>query len=85
MPDWTFLMSSDEPTKPDVPSKPGAYRTRIPAGGVAPTPAAKPAAVKTEPAKPSTTPETQKDSKDESRPDPTRFGDWEIKGRCIDF
>lgn len=18
-------------------------------------------------------------------PDPTRFGDWEIKGRCIDF
>ena len=20
-----------------------------------------------------------------TRPDPTRFGDWEIKGRCIDF
>ena len=22
---------------------------------------------------------------DPTKPDPTRFGDWEIKGRCIDF
>ena len=21
----------------------------------------------------------------ENRPDPTRYGDWEINGRCIDF
>ena len=21
----------------------------------------------------------------DSRPDPTRYGDWEINGRCIDF
>ena len=20
-----------------------------------------------------------------TRPDPTRYGDWEVKGRCIDF
>ena len=79
-------MSSDEPTKSGTP----AYRTLIPAGSApAPSapvkPAAKPVAVKPEPAKTSATPETPKDSKDENRPDPTRFGDWEIKGRCIDF
>ena len=22
---------------------------------------------------------------EDERPDPTRFGDWEINGRCIDF
>lgn len=22
---------------------------------------------------------------DPNKPDPTRFGDWEINGRCIDF
>lgn len=22
---------------------------------------------------------------DPNRPDPTRYGDWEINGRCIDF
>tara|TARA_R110002096_G_scaffold176677_1_gene353090 strand:+ start:1011 stop:1208 length:198 start_codon:yes stop_codon:yes gene_type:complete len=22
---------------------------------------------------------------DPSKPDPTRYGDWEINGRCIDF
>lgn len=77
-------MSSDEPTKPEVPPKPAAYRTLIPAGSapaaIAPLPVAKP-----EPVKPSANSETSKDSKDESRPDPTRFGDWEVKGRCIDF
>jgi hypothetical protein len=79
-------MSSDEPTKPNVPPKPAAYRTLIPAGSapapsVPSAPAAKPAAAKPEPAKA----ETPTDSKDENRPDPTRFGDWEVKGRCIDF
>ena len=70
-------MSNDEPTKPSAP----AYRTLIPGSSAPAKPAAKPAAVKPEPAKA----ETPKESKDESRPDPTRFGDWEIKGRCIDF
>jgi len=78
-------MSSDQPTKPEVPPKPAAYRTLVPAGSapaaIAPSPVAKPAAAKSVPAKS----ETPKDSKDENRPDPTRFGDWEVKGRCIDF
>lgn len=75
-------MSNDEPTKPGT----AAYRTLIPAGsapaaGAPLKPAAKPVAVTPDPAK------AQKpaDSKDENRPDPTRFGDWEVKGRCIDF
>ena len=25
------------------------------------------------------------DSDPESAPDPTRYGDWQVKGRCIDF
>jgi hypothetical protein len=80
-------MSDDQPTKPAAP----AYRTLIPTGS-APTPsvpvkpAAKPVTVKPEVVKSeSGKPEALNDSKDESRPDPTRFGDWEIKGRCIDF
>ena len=79
-------MSSDEPTKPDIPPKPAAYRMLIPVGSapapsVSSAPVAKPAAAKPAPAKS----ETPTDSKDENRPDPTRFGDWEVKGRCIDF
>jgi hypothetical protein len=72
-------MSDNQPTKPATP----AYRTLIPAGGASlPSGPAKPAIpVKPEPA----TAEAPKDSKDNNRPDPTRFGDWEIKGRCIDF
>jgi hypothetical protein len=75
-------MSDDQPAKPTTP----AYRTLIPEGSApaspAPgTPPAKPVVVKPAPAKP----ETPTDSKDENRPDPTRFGDWEVKGRCIDF
>jgi hypothetical protein len=46
----------------------------------APTePAAKPQAAKPESAKPAN-PDSEK-----PHADPTRFGDWEVKGRCIDF
>jgi len=27
----------------------------------------------------------RKESEKPPRPDPTRYGDWEIDGRCIDF
>jgi hypothetical protein len=32
-------------------------------------------------------PQTKKTSEKnkESKPNPTRYGDWEMKGRCIDF
>jgi hypothetical protein len=33
---------------------------------------------------PITLPKTQ-NTKEENKPNPTRFGDWEIKGRAIDF
>ena len=29
--------------------------------------------------------ESEAPLKEEAHPDPTRFGDWEKKGRCIDF
>lgn len=32
---------------------------------------------------PGTTPQSKERS--QSRPDPTRYGDWELRGRCIDF
>jgi hypothetical protein len=47
-----------------------------------PVPAPKPPTADTEPAKPKT------GSKEIGGPvglEPTRYGDWEIKGRCIDF
>lgn len=65
---------------------PPAYRTLTPPA--APKPPAKPAVTKppsapspglSKPAQPSKKPS------EEARPDPTRFGDWEVKGRCIDF
>jgi hypothetical protein len=28
---------------------------------------------------------TPQPTKEDPHPDPTRFGDWEVKGRCIDF
>ncbi|WEN14072.1 DUF1674 domain-containing protein [Rhodanobacter sp. AS-Z3] len=28
---------------------------------------------------------SEKDSSDRAAPDPTRYGDWEKNGRCIDF
>lgn len=32
-----------------------------------------------------TTPPKTQSTKEENKPDPTRFGDWEINGRAIDF
>lgn len=65
----------------------GGYRTLTPAGTSAPKPA-QPAPAAAAPAKPEPpkAPEAKPDAaKDEAHPDPTRFGDWEVKGRCIDF
>lgn len=82
-------MSVDKPPEAKTPTR-GAgagYRTLIPAGGkprskgTPPPPAAKP--VPSAPAK--VPPATSEAAKDASHPDPTRFGDWEVKGRCIDF
>lgn len=73
------------------PAAAGGYRTLTPAGTSAAKPAqpaAPPAPAAAAPAKPepSKGPEAKPDSaKDEAHPDPTRFGDWEVKGRCIDF
>ncbi|MEO5831594.1 MAG: DUF1674 domain-containing protein [Rhodanobacter sp.] len=33
---------------------------------------------------PASTP-SEKDSSERAAPDPTRYGDWEKNGRCIDF
>jgi hypothetical protein len=82
-------MSDEKPNKNQVvgtgkPAGESAYRTLIPAGG---KPASKPAATGTKPqptSAPSTKPEEAKE-KEEAHADPTRFGDWEVKGRCIDF
>jgi hypothetical protein len=46
-----------------------------------PRPAAKPDPSDSAKASPS----LSRSTKDASPPDPTRFGDWEVKGRCIDF
>jgi len=90
-------MSAENPSDARTPPAPPAdsgYRTLTPgtpaatptAQGASPKPTATPgtpAAAATPPAKP----EASKDgaAKDEAHPDPTRFGDWEVKGRCIDF
>ncbi len=47
-----------------------------------------PAAVTPEPAEPETPPPAPAAPKEiggRSGPEPTRFGDWEKNGRCIDF
>nr|WP_199038483.1 DUF1674 domain-containing protein [Dyella sp. ASV24] len=44
-------------------------------------PASAPAGQTTVPAVPA----TDKTSKEQPAPDPTRYGDWEKNGRCIDF
>lgn len=78
-------MSVEKPAEKAPPN----YRTLTPEGPrppLAPKPAAKPAAAaKPLPAAAAEKPADSADSKDEARPDPTRFGDWEVKGRCIDF
>ncbi|WP_099651948.1 MULTISPECIES: DUF1674 domain-containing protein [unclassified Rhodanobacter] len=44
-----------------------------------------PASVPTEASDvPAATP-SEKDSSERAAPDPTRYGDWEKNGRCIDF
>ena len=35
--------------------------------------------------KPSLKKEVVAKNKDNLKPDPTKFGDWTVKGRCIDF
>jgi hypothetical protein len=39
----------------------------------------------TPPAKPPTPPKLPKEIGGTSGPEPTRYGDWEHKGRCTDF
>lgn len=81
-------MTAEKPSETAPPSAPApGYRTLTPAGTAAPKPAPAAATAKT-PAtpEPPKAPEAKPDpAKDEAHPDPTRFGDWEVKGRCIDF
>jgi hypothetical protein len=86
-------MSAEKPSdaqKPPAPPSGGpGYRTLTPAA----TPVSKPATARVAPKPPAAdagaaakTPPIAPDApKEESHPDPTRFGDWELKGRCIDF
>lgn len=46
----------------------------------APEDTAKPA-----PARPAATPALPKEIGGPKGPEPTRYGDWEVKGRCSDF
>ena len=53
-------------------------------GETVPIPESRPDAVPTEPS----VPESRIDAKEiggRDGPDPTRYGDWEKNGRCIDF
>lgn len=73
-------MSVEKPAE----KAPSNYRTLIPEGRrppPAPKPVARPAA------KPVPAPAAEKaaGSKATAEADPTRFGDWEVNGRCIDF
>ncbi|HTI86843.1 MAG TPA: DUF1674 domain-containing protein [Alphaproteobacteria bacterium] len=85
--------------RPD-PAVPDGYRTLIPGNRVPvpakaePKPAAKPttpaagatpAVPAKPPAQPTAKPPTQTSGEEKPHDDPTRFGDWEVKGRCIDF
>lgn len=76
---------SDAQNPPAPPSGGPGYRTLTPAA----TPAAARAAPKPQAAgagAAAKTPSIAPDApKEESHPDRTRFGDWELKGRCIDF
>jgi hypothetical protein len=45
----------------------------------------KPASVPTEQTPVPAVPATEKTSSEPPAPDPTRYGDWEKNGRCIDF
>jgi hypothetical protein len=88
-----MLMSADKPLKTNTSTPPSAgYRTLMPAGGAAPRPSApKPASAPSKAAETPSKPDATNagtaapEGKEGSHPDPTRFGDWEVKGRCIDF
>jgi hypothetical protein len=78
-------MPTSEPVDPDRPAEPGAAR---PAPGTpAPdAPAPSPdggAAADLAPADPGA--EAPEERGGPKGPEPTRYGDWERKGRCIDF
>ncbi|MGE5539693.1 MAG: DUF1674 domain-containing protein [Gemmatimonas sp.] len=60
--------------------KPAAAAQPSPAKPAPKPEAAKPEPGKADPAKPDATPDEEK-----PHADPTRYGDWEVKGRCIDF
>ncbi|WP_199100468.1 DUF1674 domain-containing protein [Dyella sp. ASV21] len=45
----------------------------------------KPASVPAEPSPVPAVPVTEKTTVERPAPDPTRYGDWEKNGRCIDF
>jgi hypothetical protein len=73
------------------PAIPDGYRTLVPGNRVPvpsksePKPAGTPEAA-TRPAAQSTVkPPAQPTGEEKPHDDPTRFGDWEVKGRCIDF
>jgi hypothetical protein len=78
--------------KPD-PAIPTGYRTLVPGKGEAaakPAPATLPSppnagAEPAKPGAPATKPEAPKAEAEKPDDDPTRYGDWQVKGRCIDF
>jgi len=45
----------------------------------------KPASAPAEPVSVPAVPATEKTPSERPAPDPTRYGDWEKNGRCIDF
>jgi hypothetical protein len=80
-------MSNENPQKiqPSSAGKPAgepSYRTLKPVGSQ-PVPA--PGANKPPSANAKPRPKAEPEAKETAHPDPTRFGDWEVKGRCIDF
>lgn len=67
-------------TQPDRAAKPSA--TAIPAPNAVPADAVPTDTMPAPGGTPAPTPETAEKHR---RLDPTRYGDWELKGRCIDF
>jgi len=82
-------MSADKPSEAKTPTNSAGsdYRTLKPAGAKPRSEATLPrSTAKPDPAASAKAPPTTSEAaKDASHPDPTRFGDWEVKGRCIDF
>lgn len=79
---------NDTAPKDDAPQ----YRARIPGGGTAAPKSAKNGADRGTNADASetgaaadATPDTPKEIGGPKGPEPTRFGDWERDGRCVDF